>query len=428
MAITRATSEVVIFCSFDPAMIDLTRTQSEAVRDLKHYLEFAAQGPAALGRAVRSHGHSDYDSDFEMAVAERLRAKGWTIRTQIGVSKFRIDLGVVHPDKLGEFLAGIECDGAAYHSSASARDRDRVRHIILERLGWRLLRVWSTDWFIDPDTRLEQLHHDLEALLETVREADRLAEEAAALAVEEAAEPEHAGEYAEPLENEDEAATNDAAFSALPVPDPAPAALEHPSVEPDRPLAARMAVADTPIAPELDLGDMAQPDLDFDPDSFHAPGYADTLKRLAARYVHEEAPITFKRLSDLIARGHGFQKTGKKISSTIWHAVERAAPRSRSADEHWIFWPETMEPTDVLPFRGLEVAGRLRQWKEVPLPEKLGLIRETLDREPVDLAEAVAHVLGYGRVTQSFRSDIAQLTTQLGHGEDNPAMDDPEPE
>ncbi|MFZ7094019.1 DUF3320 domain-containing protein [Primorskyibacter sp. 2E233] len=428
MAITRATSEVAIFCSFDPAMIDLTRTQSEAVRDLKRYLEFAAQGPAALGRAVRSHGHSDYDSDFEMAVAERLRAKGWTIRTQIGVSKFRIDLGVVHPDKPGEFLAGIECDGAAYHSSASARDRDRVRHIILERLGWRLLRVWSTDWFIDPETRLEQLHRDLEALLETVREADRLAEEAAVSAVEEPAEPEHSDVQAEPTEHENYVLADDVASSALPGPDRAPAALDHPAEESDRRLAAGMAAEDTTIAPELDFADTRQPDPDLDPDSFHAPDYAETLRQLAARYVREEAPITFKRLSDLIARDHGFQKTGKRISSTIWHAVERVAPRTRSADEHWIFWPETLEPTDVLPFRGLEVVGRLRQWKEVPLPEKLGLIRETLDRGPEDLAETVAHVLGYGRVTQSFRSDIAKLAAQLGQGTDNPALGDPYPE
>ena len=80
---------------------------------------------------------NDYNSDFEMSVAEGLRRLGWTVRTQIGVSKFRIDRGVIHPDAAGKFLAGIECDGATYHSSPSARDRDRVRHIILERLGWR---------------------------------------------------------------------------------------------------------------------------------------------------------------------------------------------------------------------------------------------------------------------------------------------------
>lgn len=303
-----------------------------------------------------------------------------------------------------------------------------MRHIILERLGWRLLRVWSMDWFIDPDTRLEQLHSDLETLLETVREADRLAEEAAALAVEELAEPEQADEQGEPLENEDGVVVDNPVSVDLPLPDPAPTALDHLAVEPDRQLAAHMAVEDAPIAPQLDFGDTAQPDLDLDPDSFHSPGYAVKLRKLATRYVVEEAPITYKRLSDLIARDHGFQRTGGKISSTIWHAVEKVAPRTRSADEHWIFWPEAMEPTDVLPFRGLEISGRLRQWKEVPLPEKLGLIRETLDQGPVDLAEAVAHVLGYGRVTQSFRSDIAQFAAQLERVADSHALDDSETE
>lgn len=428
VAITRATSEVVIFCSFDPAMIDLTRTNSEAVRDLKHYLEFAAQGPSALGRAVRAHGHSDFESDFEMAVAERLRAKGWTIRTQIGVSKFRIDLGVVHPDKPGEFLAGIECDGAAYHSSASARDRDRVRHIILERLGWRLLRVWSTDWFIDPGARLDQLHHDLEALLEQVREEDRLAAEAAAAAAEKDAVDVEVSYEQEPVPKADDDDGSDVEIETAPIPLPMSeyelVGNTHSPHEPEHRLAAEMAVTDTSPAPEHDLGSVAQPDLSLHPDSFHAPSYKPTLQLLASRYVAEEAPITFKRMSDLIARDHGFQRTGGKISSTIWHAVERIAPRTRSADDHWIFWPEAVEPSDVLPFRGLEVNGRPRQWKEVPLPEKLGLIKETVAQAPADLAESVADVLEYGRVTQSFRTDITQLAERLRQGASDHGKED----
>jgi very-short-patch-repair endonuclease len=273
-----------------------------------------------------------------MAVAERLRAKSWTIRTQIGVSKFRIDLGVVHPDKPGEFLAGIECDGAAYHSSASARDWDRVRHIILGRLGWRLLRVWSTDWFIDPSGRLEQLHRDLGALLETVREEDRLAAEAAALAAEEAmeaAEPAAAQESL-PEPNVEEALDIEIEMAPafLSLPDSAPVEPELPPAEPERPLAARMCGTIDQVTSELDLGIMSEPAIALDPNSFHAPGYKPTLQRLARIYVQDEGPITFKRLSDLIARDHGFQRTGGKISSTIWHAVEHAAPRTRSADAH----------------------------------------------------------------------------------------------
>ena len=74
VAITRATTEVVVFASFDPSMIDLSRTSARAVRDLKHYLDFAARGPVALGEAIESVSTDRYDSDFELAVAERLRA------------------------------------------------------------------------------------------------------------------------------------------------------------------------------------------------------------------------------------------------------------------------------------------------------------------------------------------------------------------
>lgn len=176
VAITRATSEMTIFASFDPSMIDLSHTSATAVRDLKHYLEFAQRGPVALGEAVLSVGGVDsFDSDFEEAVAEGLRRKGWEVRTQIGVSKFRIDLGIVHPDRPGNFLAGVECDGATYRSSPSARDRDRVRHAVLESLGWTLVRIWSTDYWIDPARTIENANIRLTALLEEDRKGTQAA-------------------------------------------------------------------------------------------------------------------------------------------------------------------------------------------------------------------------------------------------------------
>src|SRR5690606_24819135 len=120
-----------------------------------------------------------HTSDLALAVADGRRGRRGTIHTHVGVSNFRIDLAVVHPDAAGRYLAGIECDGATYHSSPSARDRDRVRHIILEQLGWRLLRVWSTDFFIDPETSIARLDAKLNALLEADRSAEKTAESSA---------------------------------------------------------------------------------------------------------------------------------------------------------------------------------------------------------------------------------------------------------
>ena len=95
-----------------------------------------------------------------------LRAKGWETHPQIGVSRFRIDLGVVHPDRPGDYLVGVECDGATYHSAATARDRDKVRSEILRGLGWRLVRVWSTEWWVNREGALERLH---EAIVQSSR-------------------------------------------------------------------------------------------------------------------------------------------------------------------------------------------------------------------------------------------------------------------
>ncbi|WP_137938762.1 DUF4011 domain-containing protein [Chitinivorax sp. B] len=168
VAITRARRELLVFTSFDPSMVDLNRTSARAVHDLKHFLEFAQRGPRALAEAVRG-SVGGYDSPFEEAVANALRQKGWQVVPQIGVSRFRIDLGIVHPDRPGDYLVGVECDGATYHSAATARDRDKVRASILTGLGWTLLRVWSTDWWVDKQGAINKLDEAIHALLVATR-------------------------------------------------------------------------------------------------------------------------------------------------------------------------------------------------------------------------------------------------------------------
>ena len=168
VAITRARSQMVIFSSTTADMIDTKRTSMKGVRDFKNFLDFAQRGARALAE-VNMDSVGDYDSPFEVAVARYLKDKGWEVVPQIGVSRFRIDLGIVHPEKPGRYLAGIECDGATYHSSATARDRDKIRQLILENLGWKVLRIWSTDWWHNPEHAIESIHDSLEQILEQER-------------------------------------------------------------------------------------------------------------------------------------------------------------------------------------------------------------------------------------------------------------------
>ncbi len=172
VAVTRARQQLVVYSSFKADQLAAEQSQARGVRDLKAFLEYAEKGPEAI--ASRTSGSlGSYESPLEAAIAESLHAKGWQITPQVGVSGFRVDLGVVHPDKPGAYLAGIECDGATYHRSPSARDRDKTRQQVLENLGWKILRVWSRDWWYDAETALNRLHQDLTMRLEESRKSAR---------------------------------------------------------------------------------------------------------------------------------------------------------------------------------------------------------------------------------------------------------------
>jgi very-short-patch-repair endonuclease len=103
-------------------------------------------------------------------VFDVLTSQGIGIIPQMGASRFRIDLVVQHPQKPGRFVLAIECDGASYHSSPTARDRDRLRQTQLENLGWRFHRIWSTDWFMRKD---EEIRRVVVAFHKAVESADK---------------------------------------------------------------------------------------------------------------------------------------------------------------------------------------------------------------------------------------------------------------
>ena len=151
---TRAKELVVVFSSLKPEDIIADERSHRGVHVLRAYLAFARSGlPPATGKSTSR----EPDSDFEIFVAERLRTHGYQVVPQVGVNGYFVDIGVLDPDDPSRFLAGIECDGAMYHSAKSARDRDRLRQEQLEAQGWNIYRIWSVDWFSDPDREIHKL-------------------------------------------------------------------------------------------------------------------------------------------------------------------------------------------------------------------------------------------------------------------------------
>ncbi len=160
--VTRARQRIEVFSSMLPEQITGGPQRPWGVRCMRDYLTYARDGK--LVDAGTPTGRQP-DSDFEVAVADALRRMGYEVHAQVGVAGYYIDLGVLMPDGGGEYLLGIECDGAAYHSAKSARDRDRLRQEVIERRGWKLHRVWSTDWFRNQSSEETRLRNTIDRLL-----------------------------------------------------------------------------------------------------------------------------------------------------------------------------------------------------------------------------------------------------------------------
>ena len=154
---TRSKKRMHIFSSMNSNDILVSENSRRGVRSLRDFLEYCENGH--LHHKEYTGRHSD--SDFEVAVMSTLESHGYKCEPQLGVAGYFLDLAVRDPGRPGRFLMGIECDGATYHSAKSARDRDRLRQEILEGLGWNIRRIWSTDWFKNPEAQIQPIIKEL---------------------------------------------------------------------------------------------------------------------------------------------------------------------------------------------------------------------------------------------------------------------------
>ena len=158
VAATRARRRLTVVSSFSSHDVDPGRLTKAGARMLAEYLEYARSGgtPVAASSAGAGGGGGDSDA-FTADVAARLALLGIEVLPQFGVGGYRVDFAAAHPDDPARMILAVEADGTAYRDSGSVRDRDRLRKEHLERLGWRVHRLWSTSWLADPEGELAKL-------------------------------------------------------------------------------------------------------------------------------------------------------------------------------------------------------------------------------------------------------------------------------
>lgn len=145
VAVTRARYEMHIFATLNADQIDLSRTSAEGVAGLKAFLHFAEKGhlsvrPEDVQEAVNKQ-------HLSVSISKKLQEKGFDIKCNIGTSGFKVDIGIVHPNKPQQYILGILIDGHYYYKAQTTNDREMVMPSVLKALGWNIHRIWTMDWF-----------------------------------------------------------------------------------------------------------------------------------------------------------------------------------------------------------------------------------------------------------------------------------------
>lgn len=420
VAVTRARQELIVFSGFTADQIDLGRTKAIGIRDLKSFLDFAERGAIALP-SVSVRDGDGFESPFEEAVAAELEKMGWELIPQVGVSGFRVDIGVRHPDLPGAYLAGVECDGATYHRSATARDRDKVREQVLRGLGWNIVRVWSTDWWFDPEGCVKRLHADLIGLLDVSRRKSTQREG------EEKTTRWDMGHEIGPVDSqptEQQATDQDAPIDDVPpASDQLDAELVTAPSEPYKHALTEASALDSVTNPEetnhavegcYRLTDLTA--FTVDPAQFYELSYRGTLQAMVDSVIEQEGPLREDVLAQRIARAHGWLRTGNKIRERIeWHLQD--IERTTESGGNFIWKKGTI--VDLLDYRPPFNLNARRAIADIPIAELASVVLANKDLlNQSDPALDLARLLGVERLAavSRFRLDeaISRARVHLG--------------
>lgn len=175
VAISRAKEKIYIITSIEPEELNVENSKNNGPKLLKKYLQYAravssknTSGAEDILNSLtqtNTSGQLDiFDSPFEEEVCIMLREKGYNVHTQIGDSGYRVDMAL-YDERASNYIMGIECDGAMYHSSPFARERDIYRQKFLEMRGWKIHRIWSKNWWENPSKEIEKIHNKVKNII-----------------------------------------------------------------------------------------------------------------------------------------------------------------------------------------------------------------------------------------------------------------------
>ena len=352
--ISRARKRCEVFTALGSEDIDVSRSPAAGVAALKTFLHYAETGKIETSVPT---GRTP-DSEFEEEVLRQLTALGHTVHPQVGCAGFFLDLGVVDPECPGRYLLGIECDGARYHSARSARDRDRLRQNVLEGLGWRIHRIWSTDWFRAPDAELRKVVGAIEA----------------------------------------------ARIAGPPPPPPSPN-VKQSEVDVPEPLVPRGEVTPQPSrTTPYQCAELWIPLSSIELHEIHPS----QLAIFFAKVVEVEGPVHWKEVGRRIMAGARVQRMGARIEAAFKAGVEFGISQNLLVRKGEFLWRPNMDEPTVRDRSNLPAMSRRI---EMVAPEEIRsaillAIQESYGMPPAEVPGTVCRKLGFGHLSADLRSFI----------------------
>ncbi|MDP8994078.1 MAG: DUF3320 domain-containing protein [Pseudomonadota bacterium] len=364
---TRARLRCEVFASFDPGDIDPEKAAKTGPRVLKRFLEFAKTGQIDEKEPTGAGA----DTPFEADVAAAISTMGYKVDHQVGSAGFVIDLGVCHPERPGTYILAVECDGATYHSALWARERDRLRQGVLEHLGWRFHRIWSTDWFYRRADELVRLRSALETAVAASDEG---------IVIEGA---------------------NDAAPPKAAPPAPPPEIVLELAEVPERKMPPY-------VRCQVSVRSAVEP---HEADSY-------LLSRLAGQIVEDEGPIHEEEVARRIASAFGKERAGTRILAAAKRALRQAQRRQDVAlQQDGPFWCTAAQAASpVVRDRSFEM-GSLCKASNIATAELTEALRIAMQdnaggsRE--EIVRAAARLFGFKRVGPDLQMRLRNVFEAL---------------
>ena len=375
VATTRAREKMVVVASIRAADIDSSKSAT-GVRKLHDYLDYAERGPIAL-QSTSGTDVLPYESPLEEDVAKAIQEMGYVTVPQVGCSGYRIDLGVVDPANPGRFIVGVECDGASYHSSYCARDRDRLRQDILEGMGWTIYRIWAPSWVTSRKTEIQSLHERIE----TARQ---------------------------------ESSSPSPLFSPVPPPTttmPGPPQVE---TQPSKALDIKKLIGNEYVVAKLRPKYKFR--VVFENDLIYGNPYWTDFVRLLTEVVRVEGPVHLDCATQRISDVSYFERSSSRVASAVRIAARRCAKAGLLEIRGEFLWPvgagsvrvrtpnplrkESQRKPELIPPEEIREAMRQIVGYALSVPVE-GLVAET------------ARLFGFGKTGEQIRQILTAQVTQM---------------